>query len=287
MSDNGIHVFNHHVMATVFQVRIAGADRDYAAQAARVAFDTADRLETLLSRFRENSEISQIALLAPGEKMRLSQPTFACLDIARAMETATHRAFCIAPAALQTQPGPPRWSLLPDEMSVICEAGRLEFDLGAIGKGFALDCMAEELADWDCPSSLLVAGGRCVLAGAPPPGTQGWSAGLGEDNSEIRCRLSNGSLSGSGVAVKGKHILDPRTGKLAEQRPRAWAIASTAAESDALSTAAMVLSEAEIMECLNSRADWLVFLMAGSELRHFGGRKLPVIERAGSVDTSM
>ena len=279
MSDAGIHVFSHHAMATVFQVRIAGEDRNYAAQAARVAFDAADHLETLLSRFRENSEISQIALLAPGEKMRLSQPTYACLDIARAMEAATQGAFCITPAALQTQPELPRWSLLPNELSIICDAGKIEFDLGAIGKGFALDCMAEELSDWECPSSLLVAGGSSVLAGAPPPGAEGWSVGLGDDNAKIRCRLSKCSLSGSGVAVKGKHILDPRTAKPAEQRSRAWALAATAAESDALSTAAMVLSEAEIAACLNGRAEWLMFLKTESELRHFGSREVPPIEQ--------
>jgi thiamine biosynthesis lipoprotein len=284
MSDTAIYVFSHHAMATIFQARIAGEDRNYAAQAAQVAFDLVDQLESLLSRFRENSEIRRIAELFPGEKMRLSQPVYACLKIAREMETATHRAFCIAPAALQTQHELPRWSLAPDELSIRCEAGKLNFDLGAIGKGYALDCMAEELSDWDCPSCLLIAGGSSVLAGAPPPGgALGWSVGLGEDNSETRCRLSNGSLSGSGVAVKGKHILDPRTGKPAEQRPRAWALASTAAESDALSTAAMVLSEPELAECLAGCKDWLVFLKSSSELRHFGGRELPAFERSPEV----
>jgi thiamine biosynthesis lipoprotein len=278
MSESAIHVFNHHAMATFFQARIAGEDRNYAAQAARTGFDTVDHLETLLSRFRENSEISQIARLLPGEQLRLSQPAFACLAIARDMESATGGAFSVTAAARQTQPEPPRWSLLPDSLSIACDAGKLDFDLGAIGKGFALDCMAEELADWDCPSFLFVAGGSSVLAGLPPPGAASWSVGLGEDNSETRYRLSNCSLSASGIGVQGKHILDPRTGRPTGQRPRAWALASTAAESDALSTAGMVLAEAEIAECLSGQTGWLVFLKNGSDWRHYGGRKMPRME---------
>jgi thiamine biosynthesis lipoprotein len=47
--------------------------------------------------------------------------------------------------------------------------------------------------------------------------------------------------------VKGAHILDPRTGQPPEQAPfRTWALAPTAAVSDALSTAWMLLDHDEI-----------------------------------------
>ena len=81
MSD--IHVFNHHAMATQFQVRTAGEEKTYAAQTAQAAFALTDQLESHLSRFRANSDISQIAQLAPGEKLRVSEPVFACLEIAK------------------------------------------------------------------------------------------------------------------------------------------------------------------------------------------------------------
>src|ERR1700757_1688551 len=141
MSD--IHQFNHAAMATHFQVRINCDERIYAAQAAQAAFDLVDSLEARLSRFRSNSDITRIADLAPGEKMRLSEPAFACLQVAEQMEQATHRAFCATPAALKSQLSLPQWSLLPDEQSILCVSGQLQFDLGAIGKGFALDRMAE------------------------------------------------------------------------------------------------------------------------------------------------
>ncbi len=165
--------------------------------------------------------------------------------------------------------------MLNDQFSIRCDVGKLEFDLGAIGKGFALDRMAELLREWDCPAFLLVAGGSSILAGDAPPGTPGWSCGLGENNSARRFWLKNCSLSGSGLAVKGKHIIDPRTGQPASRQNRAWALTDTAAQSDALSTAAMVLSETEIAVALASQPDWLVFLQEQNALRSFGSRTLP------------
>ena len=273
MSD--IHLVEHRAMATTFQVRIANEEKSYAAQAAQAAFGVMVDLESHLSRFRASSDISQIAHLAPGEQLRVSEPTFACLDIAKKMEVATGGAFSATPAALKTQPAMPRWSLIPAEFSVRCDRGRLEFDLGAIGKGFALDRMAAVLSDWDCPAFLLVAGGSSILAGNPPTGNAGWSCGLGDDNSPQRYWLANCSLSGSGLTVKGQHIFDPRTGQVAQRESRAWALTDTAAESDALSTAAMVLNKNEITGVLTRDKSWLVFLHEMESWRSLGSRALP------------
>ena len=145
---NGIHVFNHSAMAAQFQARIAGEEKTYAAQTAQAAFALVDELESKLSRFRANSEISQIAQLAPGEKLRLTRPVFDCLRLAQKMEFATRGAFSVTASALRNQPTKPLWALVENEFSIRCDSGRLEFDLGAIGKGFALDRMAEVLREW-------------------------------------------------------------------------------------------------------------------------------------------
>jgi thiamine biosynthesis lipoprotein len=176
---------------------------------------------------------------------------------------------------MQTQTSLPQWSLLPQELAIRCESGRLQFDLGAIGKGFALDRMAELLRGWDCLSFLVVAGRSSILAGNPPNDTAGWSCGLGDDNAPQRFFLSHTSLSGSGLAVKGSHILDPRTGQPAPRQTRAWALADTAAESDALSTACMVLSEPELEEVLSQDHSWLFFLETDKGARPLGRRPLP------------
>jgi FAD:protein FMN transferase len=275
-----IHQFNHAAMATRFQVRIACDQRPYAAQSAQAAFDLVDSLESQLSRFRTNSDISRMAHLTPGNTMRLSEPAFACLEIAKRMEEATCRAFCPTPAAMKTQSSLPQWDLLPNEQSILCVSGRLEFDLGAIGKGFALDRMGELLREWDCQSFLLVAGGSSILAGDPPPGSPGpgspgWSCGLGEDDASQRFFLFHASLSGSGLAVKGEHILDPRTGRPAPRQMRAWVLADTASESDALSTACLVLTELELQDILARNHSWLAFLDTDNGARPLGNRPLP------------
>lgn len=275
MSEPLIHVFNHNAMATQFQVRITNEEKTYAEQTAQAAFALADELESKLSRFRANSEISQIAQMTVGDKLRLTEPVFACLRAAQKMEFATRGAFCVTAAALKTQPTKPLWSLVEKEFSIRCDSGRLEFDLGAIGKGFALDRMAEVLREWSCPAFLLVAGGSSVLAGEAPVETAGWSCGLGENNSTQRHWLKNVSMSGSGLAVKGEHIFDPRTGLPSSRRRRAWALATTAAESDALSTACMILDAPEIREVLNRNDDWIVFLNEQEHWQKLGKRPVP------------
>ena len=274
MSDS-IHVFNHNAMATQFQVRIAGEEKTYAAQTAQAAFALADELESRLSRFRANSEISQIAQLLPGDKLRLSEPVFACLRLAQRMEFATRGAFSVTASALRNQPTKPLWALVENEFTLRCDSGRLEFDLGAIGKGFALDRMAEVLREWSCPAFMLVAGGSSILTGDALAGTVGWDCGLGENNSSRRHWLANVSLSGSGLAVKGEHIFDPRTGLACSRRHRAWALTTSAAESDALSTACMILDETEINDVVKRNADWLVFLNEKNEWRQLGQRQVP------------
>ncbi len=272
---SAIHAFNHRAMATQFQVRIANEDKTYASQAAQAAFALTNELESHLSRFRANSDISQVAQLTPGQTLRLSEPTFACLEMAQQMEHATQNAFSIAADALKSQAAAPRWTLLKSKFSIRCDGGKLSFDLGAIGKGFALDRMANVLREWECTAFLLVAGGSSILAGEAPAETPGWSCGLGDDNSTHRYLLKNSSLSGSGLAVKGQHILDPRTGQPAQRQNRAWALANTAAESDALSTACMVLNETEIATVLQANNQWLVFLEDGNTVKHLGTRSQP------------
>jgi thiamine biosynthesis lipoprotein len=100
---------------------------------------------------------------------------------------------------------------------------------------------------------------------------------LGGDDSPCRYWLKNASLSGSGLAVKGNHIVDSRTGQPAGRRSRAWALCHTGAESDALSTACMVLPTNEIIAVLDAEQSWLVFLEDNGHPWPLGQRTLPAM----------
>lgn len=245
------HTFQHEAMATYFEIVIAGQERDYARYAAEACFRELDRLEDLLSRYRESSDIARANGLARGATAPVMHETLECLLIAADVALATGRAF---DPAYATERGPelpadaPPFTLDPDHHTLTSHAERLHLDLGAVGKGFALDRMADLLREWNIDSACLNAGGSSVLplGAATASNARGWPIGLGEGRGHRTIFLSGQSLSGSGTAVKGAHLIDPRTGQPAPRVSRTWALAPTAALADALSTAFFVMVEADI-----------------------------------------
>src|SRR5262249_28423564 len=131
----------------------------------------------------------------------------------------------------------------------------LEINLGSIGKGYALDRVAELLRiDWEIGSALLHGGRSSVYAMGTEPGeSRGWLVGVRHPwDTERRLatvRLRNQGLATSAATFQNLeyqgrklgHILDPRTGWPAEGIASATVLARTAAEADALSTAFFVL----------------------------------------------
>ena len=243
--------FRHEAMATHFETIIAKQQNEYARQAAAAAFRELDRLENTLSRFIESSDISRANRLARGESVTLSHDTLECLLIAADVSLVTGRAFDPAYASVRSSdfpPDVPPFTLDPEAHTVTSHAEHLHLDLGAVGKGFALDRMADVLREWEITSACLNAGGSSVLTLDEPPKAEdsGWEVGLGEGRGHRTIPLLAGSLSGSGTAVKGTHLIDPRNGQPAPRTSRVWALAPTAAQADALSTAFFVMNEAEI-----------------------------------------
>jgi FAD:protein FMN transferase len=283
--------FSHEAMATVFEVYAVHSDQAYAAQAAQAAFDLTDRLERELSRFLPNSDIARINHLAAGESTQVGPSTLECLVIARHMFDLTGGAFDISIGT-----GLPSLVLNADDCVVHATTGGVQVDLGGIGKGYAVDLMAELLEEWGVEVALVHGGFSSVLALEPPAGRDGWPLTLSDPAapSRVLARLSARQtvLSASGLR-KGDHILDPRTGEPARERIATWVAlprpqiaepvdgprVAAAAVADALTTAFMLLSAQEI-EGLCERTPgleaWLLPQPASGshgevELLHFGG----------------
>lgn len=242
-------VFRHEAMATHFEVTIAGHGESYARQAAAEAFRALDRLEGELSLFVESSDIARANRLEQGASAAIGDDALQCLLIAAGVAESTGRAF---DPAYGSEPEPglpgggPAFTLDPAAHALTSRSARLRLDLGAVGKGYALDRMGEVLGDWGVSSACLNSGGSTALALEAPPGAAGWPVGLGEGARRRELILRRGALSGSGVAVKGSHLVDPRTGAPARRTLRAWASAPTGALADALSTAFFVMADAEV-----------------------------------------
>jgi thiamine biosynthesis lipoprotein len=129
----------------------------------------------------------------------------------------------------------------------------VNFDLGGIGKGFALDKVLDIFSDWSIDNALFHGGTSTVLGiGDAPdliPGKQGWPVGVGGNwpvLKEFRLFLKSRALSGSGTEVKGGHIINPRTGQKASGHTSAWVSSPSAAVADALSTAFLVMEPPEV-----------------------------------------
>jgi len=263
-------------MATLFEILLpAGLHSGPAA--ADAALDLIDELEDQMTVYRTHSEISQLNERAFAEDVPVESRLFELLKSAAYLTRETNGAFDIAAGALikcwgfykregrvpsvaertlaMNKTGMRHVILNAEQQTVRYRREGLEINLGAIGKGYALDRAAEMLVtEWNIPSAILHGGSSSVRAlGVPPGDPAGWIVAVKHpwepDRVIGQVRLRHQGLGTSAAthqhfAYNGRtlgHLIDPRNGWPAEGIQQVSVIAPTAAEADALSTAFYVM----------------------------------------------
>ena len=268
----------HFAMGTRFNVFLDSPDEAEADACFRTIFEEVDRLEDTFSRFCPGSELSRLNRLAGVGPVTTDPEVFQLLALAIDVSRKTDGAFDITTGRLTRAWRSAAKSSVPidanDWAKLCASAGwsnllldplartvrfanrELELDLGAIAKGYAVDCAIDRL------ESLQVGGiidaGSSSIAATCDAASWGWLIAiahpLNPSSTTIQLLLDTRALSTSGIRGQSfihngricSHLIDPtaREPFLAERSPQVLqttVLAPVSTMADALSTAAFLL----------------------------------------------
>ena len=268
-------------MATRFELVLHGEADVRLRAAGEEALAEIQRLDAQLSFYRPSSEISRINARAAAGPVRVEPRLFRLLQTARRLHTETGGAFDLTVAPLMRC-----WGFMGDtgrlpDPEALAEARRrtgmhlvtldeadftvafarpgVRLDLGAIGKGYAIEEAARTLIDAGVTSAFLHGGTSTIHAIGTPLDEEHWNVALSYPDPDADAPidhdvlavvpLENEALSVSAVwgkafVVEGTtygHVIDPRSGHPVEGALLAAVAGPSATDCDALSTALLVL----------------------------------------------
>ena len=272
-------VVGRDAMACRFEVLFNAGEVPDATELGLAALDLVDSIEARITVYRDSSELARINATAAEGWQPLEGDLVGLLAHARDLHRRTSGGFDPAAGSLvrvwgflrrqgrrpdaatlavaRAASGMEHVEIDTDANNVRFTRPGIELNLGAIGKGWALDRVIEMLAGAGVGSVLVHGGSSSVRAtgvqGPSLPGRRGWPVGIAHPLRPGR-RLATVTLvdralgtSGSGTQFfvdRGRrlgHILDPRSGMPAAGVLSSTVIAPQAADADALSTALYVL----------------------------------------------
>jgi FAD:protein FMN transferase len=295
-------------MATRFEVVAHGQNPPALRAAAEEALEEVQNLDRLLSLYRPDSEIGRVNAQAHLGPVRVSPMVFRLLEQARDLHRETGGAFDITVAPLLACWGLLRGSGRVPSPAALAEARAkvgmhlvhldtegctvqfarpgVMLDLGAIGKGYAVERAALALREAGIATAFIHGGTSSMQALGNPPGRDGWRVSLEMPGSYLAnaepgsfavlnpeagsqpaqrkpaegvpsfpvatACLRDEALSMSGVWGKcftesGRtygHVIDPRIGEPTGSTVMAAVVSPSATDTDALSTALLVLGRA-------------------------------------------
>jgi thiamine biosynthesis lipoprotein len=149
-------------------------------------------------------------------------------------------------------------------------SSRVVVDLGAIGKGYAVDRAVSVLRSCGIESALMNAGGSTFYAMGCPPGQSGWRVQLCDPSAYIdpHVLLHENSVSTSQQTPPGVlgmpcygHIIDVVAGEPLKSTTAVSVVAESATASDALSTAFLLMGPMKgrdlVKKLTNLAAVWI------------------------------
>ena len=290
-------------MATRFEMVLHGEDAVALRAAGEEAISEIERLEEQLSLYRTSSEISALNSRAARAPVRVTPPVFALLQHAQRLTQETGGAFDITIGPLVRCWGfmggtgrLPSAEELAEARAIIgmdlvhldAKNFTVQFaregvtlDLGAIGKGYAIDRAIEVLRDAGIASALLHGGTSTVYALGHPPDAEYWKVAVENPPASVTATaiplpplllkdeaMSVSAIWGRSFEKEGQifgHVLDPRTGSPAARAVLAGVILPSATETDALSTALLTLGAEGHDKIAKLRAGMRTFLVPGAD----------------------
>jgi FAD:protein FMN transferase len=278
----------HVTMGSSLQVTLWTADAD-AAGAFDAVFAEFDRLDRLMSVWKEGSDVQRLNMAAGKQSVPVSAETIEVLTIARQVSEWTGGKFDVTFGALsglwkfdqdQDDSIPSRAAVaarLPDVDYTALEiepARRTAFlkrpgmraHLGGIGKGYAIDRAAAILRGRGFHDFMIQSGGDLFVSGRR--GDRPWRLGIRDprgpaDRSFAALDLTNGTFSTSGDYERffirdGRryhHILDPDVGEPARGCRSVTIVTNSAIVADGLSTGVFVLGPEKGMALIERLPD--------------------------------
>jgi thiamine biosynthesis lipoprotein len=302
------YVFDGATMGTYYSVKVVSAESLNATQVSALDVGIAselDRINSLMSSYDDESELSRFNSSPIGLPFSLSAPTFDVLTESLALFESTGGAFDISVSSLvelwgfgvssapETTPnkaaittakakvGLDRLVLkAPDLIAV--KRGSLELNVSAIAKGYAVDQVARYLNTKTLVGYLVEVGGEISAAGTKASGKV-WRVGIEVPARESRTAYATLALNERAIATSGdyrnfldldgrrySHTIDPRTGYPVEHHLASVSVvADRCSTADALATALMVMGENEGYEyAQNNSLDALFIVRDGDEFRN-------------------